>query len=495
MESISATELNENVAVLADDRMEGRQPGTAGGKAAAVYLMKEFASRDLVPAGDLEREDYFQSFRSGYRNVLGLLPGSDPELKEQVVIVGAHFDHVGRGSSRTSRGGVGRIHNGADDNASGTAAVLEVVDAMTRLPQGPKRSVLFALWDGEEIGLLGSKHWISNPTVPADKVAFALNLDMVGRLRDEKLQVIGTRSTLGLRQLVSRQNADIGLHLEFPWKVNAKSDHSTFYDHGIPVLMFHTGLHDDFHTPRDDPELLNAEGMQEVTRLLFHVVWEIADRNERPAFRMTSRKETDSARKRLERATPPMPPRVGIWWNDSEEEKQRPGLLITKVVEDSAAEEGGLAVGDRIVHFDGQVITGETEFRAAVAVATNPVAVVVQRDGQPEPITLEVNLSGTPVRVGISWREDPAEPRALFLVQVVPGSPAERAGLQVGDRIYEISDLTFTGSDQFMELINSLPGPLTLLVERNGRVFTVTVEVDSPSGMARAFVPPAAGSI
>jgi C-terminal processing protease CtpA/Prc len=486
MESITAAELDAHASLLADDGMEGREPGTAGGKAASKYLMQQFEARGLTPAGNDARTSYFQEFGSGYRNVLGLWEGSDPELKNQVIIVGAHYDHVGRGSRHNSRGGIGDIHNGADDNASGTSAVLEAVDAIVRVPGRPRRSVLFALWDGEEQGLLGSGHWIEHPTVPANQVTLAINLDMVGRLRDERLTVIGTRSTLGLRQLVSRQNEDLGLNLEFPWAVDARSDHSTFYDFGIPVLMFHTGLHDDYHTPRDDAELLNPVGMQKVTRLLFNVTWELAQRDDRPAFRITSRRETDATRKQLEKASAPLPPRLGVGWNDSEQERARPGLLVTKILPDSAAERAEMLVGDRIVRFNGQEILDEAQFRRVLAVVSNPVTIAVEREGEPDPVELEVVLSGNPVRVGIAWREDPAEPGAVFLVQVIPGSPAELAGLKTGDRIYEISGQTFAGSDELLELVKTLPGPIELLVERDGRLMTVTIDVESPGGVAAA---------
>jgi hypothetical protein len=486
LESISAAELDSHVTTLADDSMEGRRPGTAGGQAAGAYLMRELANRGLVAAGDEDRTTFFQEFGRGYRNVLGLWEGSDPELKSQVVVVGAHYDHVGYGSRRTSRGGIGRVHNGADDNASGTAAVLEAVDAIVQLPVRPKRSILFALWDGEEFGLLGSKHWVSHPTVPIHNVAFAINLDMVGRLREDRLRVIGSRSTLGLRQLVSRQNAELNLHLEFPWKIRARSDHSPFYDYGIPVLMFHTGLHDDYHTPRDDAELLNPEGMQKVTQLLFNVAWELADRTERPAFRIASHRETNAARERLEQSSAPTPsPRLGIWWDDSEEERQRDGLLLTKVVAQSAAEKAGLKAGDRIVRFDGKHVRDEEAFRTAVVVASNPVRVLVKREDNPEPVEIDVQLAGKPVRVGIAWREDRAEPGAVFLVQVIPWSPAERAGLKVGDRVYEIAGRTFDDSEEFQSLMNTLPGPIEFLIERDGRLMKIEVPVEPRGGMAR----------
>jgi regulator of sigma E protease len=164
---------------------------------------------------------------------------------------------------------------------------------------------------------------------------------------------------------------------------------------------------------------------------------------------------------------------------------QRPGLLLTKIVADSAAARAGLRVGDRIMKFDGRDVVGQEEFRQLIVEAVNPVTLAVERKDEPEPIELEVNLDGRPVRLGIAWRADAAEPKSVFLVRVVGGSAADRAGLKVGDRIYEINGLTFADSDQFRELLKTLPAPLEILVEREGRLMTITVEVAKPGGMAR----------
>ena len=139
--------------------------------------------------------------------MLAILQGSDPKLRDQVIVVGAHYDHLGYGG-RASLGPYGYIHPGADDNASGTAAVLELAKAFTILSAPPKRSILFAAWDAEEKGLLGSKYWVAHPTVPLEHVVAAVNLDMVGRLRDDHLIVFGARSGYGWRRLLSSQNDD-----------------------------------------------------------------------------------------------------------------------------------------------------------------------------------------------------------------------------------------------------------------------------------------------
>ena len=158
-----------------------------------------------------------------------ILPGSDPKFRDQVIVVGAHYDHVGYGG-RLSLGPSGYIHPGADDNASGTAAVLELAKAFTVLSAAPKRSIVFAAWDAEEKGLLGSKYWVAHPTLPLEHVVAAVNLDMIGRLRDEHLIVFGVRSGYGWRRLLSSQNVDAGLQLDFSWSLKPNADHYPFFD-------------------------------------------------------------------------------------------------------------------------------------------------------------------------------------------------------------------------------------------------------------------------
>ena len=179
--TITTESVERHVGALADDTFEGREAGSRGGRAAAVYIVKHLQAAGLTGGGP--KGSFYQPFGAGYSNILALLPGSDPELKNQILIVSAHYDHVGYGNRRNSYGPTGFIHNGADDNASGVAAVLKVVDAFSQLPERPKRTILFAFWDGEEKGLLGSEHWVGQPTVPLSKVMLMINADMIGHVR------------------------------------------------------------------------------------------------------------------------------------------------------------------------------------------------------------------------------------------------------------------------------------------------------------------------
>ena len=172
-----------------------------------------------------------------HQNLLAILPGTDPELKDEYILVGAHYDHVGYGSRRNSYGPWGYIHNGADDNASGVAAVLEVIDALSQTGHWPRRSILFAFWDGEEQGLLGSKHWKNHPTIPLSAIKMAINIDMVGRMTDGRIEVGGTRSAVGSRRLMSSPTLSDEVWLDFNWEYKNNSDHWTFFEAGIPFAL------------------------------------------------------------------------------------------------------------------------------------------------------------------------------------------------------------------------------------------------------------------
>jgi len=470
LESISAGELQDHIHFLADDTLEGREAGSRGGRAAAGYLATLFEKAGLKPLG--EKTSYFQPFGNEMRNVLGVLEGSDPELKHQYVLIGAHYDHVGYGNRRTSLGPYGFVHNGADDNASGTSALLEMIDAFNRLPQPPRRSILFACWDGEEQGLLGSKHWVANPSVPLQQIAFAFNIDMIGRLRDQKVEVFGSRSSQGLRQLLSRHNAEFDLELDFSWEMQANSDHHSFYAKSIPVLMLFTGLHDDYHRPGDDSDKINAQGAQAVTRLLFSTAYEIAERSDAMSFRAGSRNENPTARQQFEKSEPPSGPRLGMIW-----EKIGERLTVKSVQRGSAAERIGLRAGDQLIAINGRPIVNEDQLRIDILATRNPFAVTVARGGQSDPVELHGDLDGEPVRLGIAWREDEAEPGTLMVVQVIPGSAAQLAGIREFDRIYAVGGQAFRNGEEFFKRITTLPAPLDLTIERRGRIVPFQVVV------------------
>ncbi len=476
MASIHDSELISHVDYLADDRLKGREPGHRGGRQAGDYLAQQFHQCGLQGAGD--DGGYFQNFAPNYRNVLAILRGSDPELARELVIVGAHYDHVGYGSKKTSRGEIGFIHNGADDNASGTAAVVELAEAFTMLPVAPRRSVLFACFDAEEIGLYGSKHWVAKPNVALANVAAMVNLDMVGRLRDDRLIVFGTRTGYGLRRLVSLQNVDPGLVLDLSWDLKRNADHYIFYEQRVPVLFFHTGLHDDYHTPDDDADRINTAGMGRVTRLVFGTAYELAEAAERPRFRPEAGSEHQGLRGRALRKRPKLTDRLGVAWRTND--LSGDGVTLSRVQRGSAAERAGLVPGDRVIQFAGRNIRNGEDLRAAVMTARNPASLYVRREQHDEPLQLSVRLDGEPLRLGVTWRVDAADPGGMILTRVIPHTPAAEAGLKRGDHIYRIAGRALADEAEFVRLVRSLPGPLEIVLERDGRLLTLVVELDEP---------------
>jgi peptidase M28-like protein/PDZ domain-containing protein len=424
----------------------------------------------LAPGG--LQNSYYQKFDAGYANLLGVIEGSDPELKKQHVIVSAHYDHVGYGSRTNSYGPLGRIHNGADDNASGISGLIEVMRAFQALEVRPKRSILFAFWDGEEKGLLGSKHWINRPTVPLKQVPLMINVDMIGRLRRNRMEVWGTRTSAGLRRLVSLQNVDNGPAIDFTWELKDNSDHWSFYSRQIPILMLHTGLHDDYHRPSDDADKVNATGLQSVSRLMFGVVDEAANSDRLQGFRSACKNEMPGMRSMLELPLPELPSRLGVRW----EVKEDGGIHVTSVAHGSPAERAGVRLRDSIVSFAGIDVNETKQLQFAVLAAPKETSMVVAREGEEEPLELLLKLNGAPTRLGIGWRFDSAEPGTVILSRVVPGSPAAYAGLRPGDRVYRIARHEFTDGDSFGRLAKDAVSPIDLQIERDGKVRTATLE-------------------
>lgn len=481
LESITVGDLKRHVLYLADDTFEGREAGSRGGRVAGGYLARELQKAGLTGGAN---QGYFQDFDGNSRNILGVWEGSDPELKHEVIVLGAHYDHVGYGTASNSFGPIGRIHNGADDNASGISGLLEIVEAIVRLEPRPRRTILFALWDGEEKGLLGSKHWVANPTIPLDRVRLMLNMDMIGRLRDNKIEMGGSRSAQGLRTLVSRQNAASDLLIDFTWEMKENSDHYSFFEKRIPVLFAFTGLHDDYHRPSDDVEKINTSGMQRVTQLMLRTLYEAAQQSQLPRFRPASESETPELQKQFERPLPPLAGRLGINWNLLETEGH--GVHVSRVAPGSAADLAGVRAHDRIVRFAGRAISHGELFRSLVLMAESPAAMTIEREESEEPIEVQVALTGKPIRLGLSWRADECEPGTLVITRIVPGSPAARAGLDVMDRILEIEGHDFAGGEEFQEFAATLPAPLTLTRERRGQVRNVRLEIPAEDGIISA---------
>lgn len=501
--SITHAEVRQHVEVLADDRFEGRDAGSQGGRAAAGLIVEQLKVAELIPAG--EQGTFFQTFPPGFRNVLGLIPGTDPALQNELIVCCAHYDHVGYGTKETSRGPLGWIHNGADDNASGVAALLEVLEAFHVAGIRPQRSILFAFWDAEERGLLGSRYWLANRTLPQQRVVAAFNIDMIGRLTEHQLEIHGSRTMPGWRQRVVELNPGPSpLQLRFPWKLEENSDHFPFYQSEVPVVMFHTGLHKDYHTPHDDVEKINTEGLHEVAKLAFALVEHLANAVEPiPSFRPEAKQEQQEP---VWLTPSPQKPRLGLSWDTVKVTSATPipqdggdtsvsetsvpdpsgrnhGIpanpewlvryRVTRVVPASPAAVAGIAVGDELVGVNGAPIEDSFHLRQIIANAIDTVNLTF-RKGDTEPVSQLIRLVGTRVRCGIAWKRDPAEPNTVIVSAVVPGSVAESSGIRPLDRIHRINGQAPADDDTISRLVQSQE-ELQIELERMGQLVSVRV--------------------
>jgi len=213
------------------------------------------------------------------RNVVMLLPGEDPQLKDEYIILGAHFDHLGMGGPGSGSRALDTIgiHHGADDNASGVAMMLELAEKFAKTKGSHKRSILCLSFSGEEEGLLGSKHFVDDPGINLSKVNAMINMDMVGRLNEtNNLEIGGVGTATGLKGLVYANSDTSVIKLTLSEEGYGPSDHSSFYGRNIPVLFYFTGAHMDYHTPTDTWEKINFKGMVEISDLVFNVAKELA---------------------------------------------------------------------------------------------------------------------------------------------------------------------------------------------------------------------------
>ena len=292
------------------------------------------------------RADLVKETRSA-RNVVGFLKGTG-ELAEEVLAIGAHFDHLGMGEVSSLAAKPGReVHNGADDNASGTAGLLELARALASRRDQPGRSLLFLAFSAEEQGLLGSRHYVNHPVVPLDKTVAMINMDMIGRMQGKRLIVGGTGSSPGWRDLLTRLNKDADLELKFRDGGFGPSDHSSFYGRDIPVLFFFTGVHGDYHKPSDDYDKIEAAATARVVEFIHRTARSICGMDQAPAFQKTAGAQPESGRTGFRVS-------LGIIPDYGEEVE---GVRLSGVREGSPAAKCGLQSGDLIVGWSGKKIT------------------------------------------------------------------------------------------------------------------------------------------
>ena len=356
-----STVIRSDIEYLASDALEGRLTGTPGNNAAALFIARRYKYLRLKSFSP----DYFQRFtaRSAAaahlgdtagmktQNVVAMLKGSDPALATRYIVVGAHFDHLGRSSQFAMDAKAGDvIRNGADDNASGTAAVMQLARMLSITK--PKHSIIFVNFSGEEEGLLGSQYFVDNSPVPLDSIVAMFNFDMVGRLRDNKLLVYGTGTATELPALVDSANLKIvpTFAIQGGGDGFGSSDHASFYAKNIPVLHFFTDNHPDYHAATDDVGKINASGEARVVDLAFDMIKALDARPTRLSF-------VRSARPSRMASSSSSGSQVYLGSIPDMSAGTVPGLKLTGVRAGSPAELGGLKGDDIIVEFGGAKVT------------------------------------------------------------------------------------------------------------------------------------------
>jgi aminopeptidase YwaD len=309
-------------------------------------------------------------------NVIGLLPGTDPALAGEAVVVGAHYDHLGRVN--------GAVYPGADDNASGTAMVLGLARAFAATGGAP-RTMIFALFSGEEVGLLGSGHYVAHPTVPLDRTVAMVNFDMVGRLRDNRVSMSGIESAGGLRAAVAAAGAGSTLKLDLRDSPHGPSDHARFYTAGVPVVFFNTGRHDDYHKPSDTADRIDTAGMARIGAVAVRLIDELA-----ATPRLVYAQVAPSAGRRPPETQGAQAGSGAFLGVALDGRGESDGLRLGSIVPNTGAARAGLREGDVLVRIGDGTIDSFDDLRKALArqAPGDTVRVVFLRDGQDQIVSV-----------------------------------------------------------------------------------------------------------
>ncbi len=340
----------------------------------------------LPPSAQVALAVDVQRIRKEVSNVIGMLRGRDEKLSGECIVVGAHYDHLGLGDQHSlAPSQIGQIHHGADDNASGTSAVLEIADGFAHSSPRPTHTLVFVTFAGEETGLLGSSYYTGHPACSLDKTLAMVNMDMVGRVSKNKLYVGGTGTSPGFKKLVEDADRNVGFDLNYSASGYGASDHMSFTVRSVPVLFFFSGLHSDYHKPSDTWDKINAEDGAKVVQLVAQVVNGLDQLTEKPQF---------------VRVAEPTPSAMGggggygPYFGSIPDfgAAEHGGVKFADVRDGSPAAKAGFKAGDTLIEFGGKSIDNLYDFTYALR-AHKPgdkVSVTVLRNG--EKVTREVTL-------------------------------------------------------------------------------------------------------
>jgi hypothetical protein len=386
-QKIDAGKIKAHVKTLAGDDYEGRGTGSGGEKKANDYIESEFKKIKLLPKGD---NGYDQSFPfkggvhgTGAEGTATNIAGYIDNGAENTIIVGAHYDHLGLGNDGSSLdpNPANKVHNGADDNASGTAGVIEIARYFQNNGKKEKYNLLFLCFSGEELGLYGSKYFTEHPTVDLTKVNYMINMDMIGRLSPDTkaLSVSGSGTSPVWEPLLQKLSND-KVKIKTDSSGTGPSDHTSFYLKNIPVLHFFTGSHSDYHKPSDDFDKINVDGEVEVLKVIVKVIEEL-DANPKLEF-LTTKSKTMSSRSSFKVTMGIMP----SYTSDEE------GLKIDGVSEGKAAQKAGILAGDVIVQMGDIVVKDIQNYMDALGKFEKGQTVPVKVKRKGEEITVNVTF-------------------------------------------------------------------------------------------------------
>ena len=345
-----------------------------------------------LPGIVLNIKTHIKRIRKKDKNIIAVLPPTDQASvasTHEYVMLGAHYDHLGRGETGGFgiKGEEGMIHNGADDNASGVATLLEMAAQLAKrrekYPHEFQRGVIFSFWSGEELGLIGSARFASKPTINLSQIVAYLNFDMVGRLRENKLTLQGIGSSSIWKKLIERRNALAGFDLTLQQDPYLPTDTTSFYPKGIPVLAWFTGSHKEYHRPDDDPDTLNYDGIKRITGFASNIVRDLCKSGDRPDYLKVEKSNQGGSRDAI---------RVYLGTIPDYASEDIKGVLLSGVRGGGPADKAGLKAGDIIVHFAGKNITNIYDYTYALDAVKigKPVDIQVLRKGK------RITLSVTP---------------------------------------------------------------------------------------------------
>jgi hypothetical protein len=322
------------------------------------------------------------------KNILGVLEGSGPKANETVVL-GAHYDHLGYGGAGSLARVNNAIHFGADDNASGTTAVMELARRFAALKERKGRRLVFMLFSAEESGLIGSAHYCAKPIFPLEDTVAMVNLDMVGRLREDKITIGGTGTAKNFEALIDELNAKHKFNVAKDKTGFGPSDHASFYAKKVPVFFFFTNLHEQYHRPTDTWDTINVPGIRRVVDMVEELTTNLATAEARPEYVQVAGRFNPN---RVTTGTPggPRGPRLGVMPNYSDE---KGGVLLDGVTENGIAKKAGLLAGDRILQIGNKPVKNVEGYMTIMAglKAGDKVELKIDRKGKELkiPITLE----------------------------------------------------------------------------------------------------------